>query len=356
MKKLQKRIIAILAFAVIFAYSCSNDSSSTPTTTVEQDKQNITNTINDFYSCLNTLDDGDFSNFMLYSLFNSTDQTYNDSWIRSVIDNFESQYSTLIVNDKLQFATLKGTYVWNSVSQTWSKTNNSSKIVLIFPSTDTSLTNDAELSLNSYSDTNTSFNGVNYWLPSAANLTLKRNNLEVFSINISNVTFQTGTNFTMPLSATIVVYTAPFTHTFQWDRISNTKFKLDYSSSTPQGCGTSWTNTFELQDADYGNITSVAEDLKSVNGSLEEGNLKIVYAINTEAISMYTDPTAAQINSNINAEVFYNNAKIGDLSYEDVNGQSEIFITYSDGTTENINVYVGDLETQVNNIFANYLN
>lgn len=356
MKKLQMRIAAIIAFAIIFAYSCSSDSSSNSTTTVAQDQQNITNTFNDFYTCLNTLDDGNFSDFMLYSLFNSTDQTYNDSWIRSVLDNFETQYGTLVVNDKLQFATLKGTYTWNIATQTWSKTINSSKIVLIFPSIDTGLTNDAELSLNSYSDTNTSFNGVNYWLPSAANMTLKRNNLEVFSINISNVTFQTGTNFTMPLTATIDIYTAPFTHSFQWNRISSTKFKLDYSSSTPQGCGTSWSNTFELQDSDYGNITSVAEDLKTLNGTLTEGNLKIVYSIDTEAISAYTDPTTAQINSNINAEVFYNNAKIGDLSYEDVNGQSEIFITYSDGSSDNIDVYVGDFQTQVNDIFANYLN
>jgi hypothetical protein len=356
MKKLQMRIAAIIAFAIIFAYSCSSDSSSNSSTTVVQDRQNIGNTIDDFYSCLNTLDDGNFSDFMLYSLFNSTDQTYNDSWIRNILDNFETQYGTLVVNDKLQFASLKGTYTWNIALQTWVKTINSSKIVLIFPSTDTGLTNDAELSLNSYSDTNTSFNGVNYWLPSAANLTLKRNSLQVFSINISNVTFQTSTNFTMPLTATIDIYTAPFTHSFQWNRISSTKFKLDYSSSTPQGCGTSWSNTFELQDSDYGNITSVKEDLKTLNGTLTEGNLKIVYSINTEAISAYTDPTTAQINSNINAEVFYNNAKIGDLSYEDVNGQSEIFITYSDGTSENINVYVGDFQTQINDIFANYLN
>jgi hypothetical protein len=87
---------------------------------------------------------------------------------------------------------------------------------------------------------------------------------------------------------------------------------------------------FKLYDADYANITSVKDDLKTINGTFTEGNLKVVYASNVQALSAYTDPTPAQINSNSDAEVFYNNAKIGDLSYQKINNKTEIFIVYAD--------------------------
>lgn len=354
---MKKILFSILVAVIVIFYSCSTNSSSAPaTTTVAQDKQNIVNTINDFYSCLNTLDDGDLSNFLLYSLFNNTSQEYNDTWIKTLTDNFELQYGDIVVNDKFQFANRTGVYTYNASTQTWTKVSNSSVITLKFPSRENQTAIDSELSVNAYSDVSTSYNDATVWLPSAANLTLKRNNTLVFSLNLSNVTFDVNTNFTMPTNADVTIYTAPFTHTFQWRRSSSTDFQLTYSSSTPQGCGTSVVTNVKLKDADYGNITSVDEDLKSVSGTITEGNLKIVYAINVDAISAITNPTPTQINNYSDAEVFYNNAKIGDLTYQEINDKSEIFIVYSDGTTENIDVYVSDFEDQVRNIFSNYLN
>jgi hypothetical protein len=68
MRKIKITLIALTTLALV-VISCSKDSgAATSTTTVAQDKQNITNTMNDFYTCLNTLDDGDLSNFLLYSL------------------------------------------------------------------------------------------------------------------------------------------------------------------------------------------------------------------------------------------------------------------------------------------------
>jgi hypothetical protein len=293
---------------------------------------------------------------MLYSLFNGTNQQYNDSWIKTLSDKFELQYGKIIMNDKFQFATRTGVYTWNASSQSWSKQSNSSVITLLFPSKQTQPTIDSELSLNSYSDISTSFNANTYWLPNAASLTLKRNNVLQFSLNLTNVTFETGTNFSMPINADISIFTSPFTHTFQWRRVSSTEFQLAYNSNTTQGCGTSLVTNFKLYDADYANITSVKDDLKTINGTFTEGNLKVVYAANVQALSAYTDPTPAQINSNSDAEVFYNNAKIGDLSYQKINNKTEIFIVYADGTSENINTYVGDFETKVRTIFASYLN
>lgn len=354
MNKIKLKLSVFAIFLLIILNSCSKEGEVLPTTTVTQDKQNITNTISDFYGCLNALDDGDLSKFLLYSLFNSTNQQYNDTYLKSLTDKFELQYGQLILNDRMQFANNTGIYTWINSTRSWTKVNNSNAITLLFPSR-LNQANDSELSFNSYNDFLTSYSATNYWIPTAANLTLKRNGNLVFSLNLSNVTFDTSTNFTMPINADISIFTSPFSHTFKWRRISSTEFQLSYNSSTTQGCGTNFVTVFKLYDSDYGNIISVKDDLKTVNGTLIEGNLKVVYSINVEGLSVYTDPTPSQINNNSDAEVFYNGSKIGDLSYEIINNNSEVFIIYSDGSRENIDVYVGDFQNKINTIFANYI-
>ena len=359
MKKFGLRLLGLVAFLMIIFNSCSKDNSSDngpAPTTVAQDKENITNTFNDFYSCLNTLDDGDFSSFLLYSLFNSTDQQYDDSYIRYLMDQFELQYGAVVIEDKLQFDNRKGTYTWDQQSETWTKVSNSSAVILKFPSRYNGTSNDGELTFSAYTDMSTMYDAIEYWLPTSANLTLKRDGNLVFSLNLSNVTFDVGTNFSMPISANISVFTTPFSHTFKWERTSSTDFRLTYDSSTPNGCTTNSVTNIKLNDADYGNITSVKEDLRTVSGTLTEGNLKVVYAINVQSITANENPTPSQINNYSDAEVFYNNVKIGDLTYDEIEGQSEIFITYSDGSRENIDIYVGDFENQINAIFSNYIN
>ena len=352
MKKIS--ILSLILLSII--YACSSDSDNTPTTTVAEDKQNINNTFDSFYICLNVLDDGNLSDFLLYSLFNNTNQEYNDTYLKSLSDKFELQYGDLIVNEQFQFANRTGIYTWNSTNNSWSKTANSSEIILKFPSRENQTIIDSELSLNSYNDIQTYFEAYSYFLPTNVSLTLKRNNTTVFSLNLSNVTFQTGTNFSMPLTATITIFTSPFTHTINWTRSSSTDFKFSYASSTPQGCGTNVELNVKLYDADYANITSLKDDVKAVYGFISEGNLKVNYAVNVQALSAFSDPTDAQINANSDAEVLYNNIKIGDLDYRTINNKTEIYIIYSDGTSENVDVYVSDFEDQIRSIFANYIN
>ncbi|UUC46079.1 hypothetical protein [Flavobacterium cerinum] len=354
--KFKKLLLGLAVFATIL-YSCSSesssDSSSSPTT-VAEDKQNISNTFDSFYNCLNTLDDGELSNFLLYSLFNSGNQEYNDSWIKSISNKFEAQYGKVFINNKLQFANRAGVYVWNPTSQNWTKQSSSNIVTLKFPSRQNQTENDAEFSLNSYNDTSVSYTSETYWLPTQVNLTLKRNNNLVFSLNASNITFDVNTNFSMPTNADVVIYTAPYTHNFSWRRNSAVDFQLTYNSATPQGCTNAIVTNVKLKHSDYGNITSVS-DVKTVNGNVAVGNLKIVYAANVEAITAYDNPTPAQINNNTNAEVYYNNFKIGNLIYDEVNGVSKFYIVYSDGSRENVDVYVADFETKIRSIFANYL-
>lgn len=198
-------ILSVIIFIISISCSKENADPAANATTVDQDKRNITATFDDFYGCLNKLDDGDLSSFLLYSLFNNANQEYNDSYLNTLFNKFKSQYGQIVLNEKLQYATLTGIYTYNPATGMWSRTNSSNTITLKFPSVSTNPAIDSEMVLNSYSDTNTTYNGKVTWLPTAANLTLKRNNNTLFSISLTNIAFDVNTNFTMPINADIAI-------------------------------------------------------------------------------------------------------------------------------------------------------
>ncbi|SIS79564.1 hypothetical protein SAMN05421786_102154 [Chryseobacterium ureilyticum] len=346
-------LVTILGFQ---ACGSSSDDvvSENRTTSVAQDKENIKKTINGFYDKLNTLDDGDLSKYILYTMFNNTAQEYDDSYLNNVVESFENQYGDVLIDNKLQFASKLGTYTYNNATGAWTKAPNASAVVLKFPSVQNQAAIDGELTLTSYTDTQTSYNSETIWLPKTFNLTLKRSNNTIFSMNLSNVTFDNSTNFSMPISANVQIYASPMTQNIVWQRNSSKDFQLKYAAATPQGPSSEVVANVTLKHADYANISS-KDDFKAVSGYVSEGNLKITYSMNVEALAPLNDPTDAQINANSKAEVFYSGQKVGDIVYKTVNGKGEFFIVYFDGTTENTDVYIGDFEEKIKAIFANYI-
>ncbi|MBP7172503.1 MAG: hypothetical protein KBA33_00345 [Cloacibacterium sp.] len=287
--------------------------------------------------------------------FNNTDHVFNSTYLENIFEKFELQYGKFVINDRFQFANRTGVYTWNSSTKSWNKTAASTTAVTLkFPSRENQ-TIDSEATLDSFGDVSTVFNTSSVWIPKTFNFVVKRSDKTVFFMNLSNVTFDAGTNFSMPLSADINIFTAPFTHKITWRRINTKEFELNYNSSTPNGCVTSLVTNVTLQHADYGNMTSIKNDIKQVKGVITEGSLKATYAVNVEALAAIAKPTIEQINSNTKAEALYDGKKIGDLIIKKVNNKDEIFIVYSDGTSENVEVYVGDFQEKIEAIFANYL-
>ncbi|RXM52789.1 MULTISPECIES: hypothetical protein [unclassified Chryseobacterium] len=347
--------IGLATILGIQACGSSDDSiTENRTTTVAQDKENIKKTINSFYDKLNVLDDGDLSKYILYTMFNNTAQEYDDSYLNNVIESFETQFGEVLINNKLQFATKLGVYTYNNTTGQWAKTGNSTGIVLKFPSVKNQAAVDGELALTSYSDIQTSYNSETIWLPKTFDLTLKRNDNTIFSMNLSNVTFDNSTNFSMPISANIKIFASPWTQTIVWQRNSSKEFQFKYNAATPQGANSEVIANVTLKHTDYANISS-KDDFKAVSVSVTEGNLKITGSMNLEALAAINDPTDSQINANSKAQVYYSGQKVGEIIYKTVNGQGEFFIVYADGTTENTDVYIGDFEQKIKAIFANYI-
>jgi len=353
-----KKIILFIGMGVATIFgiqACSTSvEDTTHTTSVAEDKENIKKTINGFYDKLNVIDDGDFSKYVLYTMFNNTAQEYDDSYLNNVVEKWETQFGDALIDNKLQFANKLGTYTYNPVSSTWTKVANANAVVLKFPSVQNQIAVDSELTLTSYTDIQTSYNSETIWLPKTFDITLKRSGNTVFSMKLSNVTFDNSTNFSMPISANVQIYSAPLTQNIVWQRVTSKDFKFTYNASTPQGANSEIIAQVTLKHSDYANISS-KDDFKTISAQITEGNLKIVANMNVEALAPLSDPTDAQINNNSKAELFYNGQKIGDIIYKTVNGKGEFFVVYFDGTMENTDVYVGDFEQKIKNIFANYL-
>ena len=351
MKKISKTLLSsILLMLLIF--SCKNDDDSIDQiTTVEEDQQNIRNSISQFYDCLQSMEDGSLSQFILNTLFDSS-QEFDDSYIDTLFEAFENQYGAFLINDRFQFSNRKGVYTWNQSTSLWDVSSGSETIVIEFPSTATTSTNDVEIVFNSYSDTEASFDSDVLWLPTQINVSMLHNNIQLVAITADNITFDTSDNFSMPTNADISIYTAPFTHTISWSRNTPTEFKFEYDFQNGSNCITQISAIIYTQDSNYGNITSLEDDVKQFSGYVLHNDFKILFTANIESLGNLDDATDTDINTFVDAEVYYLDVKIGDLIYND----DEVLIVFKDGTEEDVDNYVGDFVNELELIFTEYIN
>lgn len=174
-----RKFLFLLTALIVF--SCSEDKdSSNQLTSVEDDQQNIENSIDLFYGCMQSMEDGDFSDFLLDTLFDNSGE-FDDAYLNTIFDTFEDQYGDLFFNDRFQFSNRVGIYTWNKSESSWDFTANANKITFNFPSKENTTSNDMEVSVNSYSDTKVSYDAESIWMPTAVNVTMKHNNVELFT-------------------------------------------------------------------------------------------------------------------------------------------------------------------------------
>ena len=235
--KLKNIAIAFLG-ALLFATCSKKDDEKEYT--AEESKAVVRSTMDNFYNCLQNLNDGGFANFFHDLLFKETvrdHQGETQSWGNFLGEKFEAQdYWDPQKNTEGKFAyqALKGTYTWNKNRELWEKTANNENITFIFPATKEATTNNGRLVIDKYEDTETTYRDDKVYLPTAAHLYATIDNTKVFEVTVKNVTFEKKTNFTMPLSAHISIYTNPFTTTIQWNRQNPENFIFDFAFSSPQ--------------------------------------------------------------------------------------------------------------------------
>ena len=359
--KLKNIAIAFLG-ALLFATCSKKDDEKEYT--AEESKAVVRNTMNNFYDCLKKLNDGGFANFFHDLLFKETVRDHRgetQSWGNFLGEKFEAQdYWDPQKNTEGKFAyqALKGTYTWNKNRELWDKEANGSNITFIFPATKEAATNNGKLVIDQYEDFEATYGNDKVYLPTAAHLYATIDNIKVFEVTVKNVTFEKKTNFTMPLSAHISIYTNPFTTTIQWNRQNPENFIFDFAFSSPQGCTTGLHADIKLTTSDYGNITNLNEAIDKIAITATQGEFQIRGNIDVKSLNEKTERgkelSVEQINTYARAELFKGNSKIADVKYEKENDKGVIYFIFSDGSREKAESYVSDFQDRVTEIFKRF--
>ena len=134
-------------------------------------------------------------------------------------------------------------------------------------------------------------------------------------------------------------------------RVTQASVSIDNNS----GCLTSLNVDFEFKHDDYENIYIDEGDLVAVNTTLIHGDMTIEGHLDGK-LMVYGDPSTNVVNSMVDVDVLYSGNKIGELiliktTDSDYDIEEEVHIIYSDGSSENTEVYYNPFGTNVEQIF-----
>ena len=357
--KLKNIAIAFLG-ALLFATCSKKDDEKEYT--AEESKAVVRSTMDNFYNCLQNLNDGGFANFFHELLFKEAFRDQDgetQSWGEFLGEKFDKQNFAegLTEGDRFNYHRMKGTYTWNKNTALWEKTANNENVTFIFPATKEATTNNGRLVIDQYEDTETTYGDDKVYLPTAAHLYASVDNTKVFEVTVKNVTFDKKTNFTMPLSAHISIYTNPFTTTIQWNRQNPENFIFDFAFSSPQGCTTGLHADIKLTTSDYGNISSLEKAIDKIAFTATQGELRIVGNIDVKSLEEKGNDRklrVEEINTYAKAVLMKGNSKIADVKYEEESDKGVIYFIFSDGSREKAEKYVSDFEDRVTQIFKRF--
>ncbi len=228
---------------------------------------------------------------------------------------------------RFYFSHYLGAYTWHQDTQTWTK-ESSDHISFSFPSEENATENDVLFSIDSYVDAQaTGPEGETMWVPTVLHTQVKQNDVKVLGFDINNISFDENLfYFYTKIDASLFV--SPVTADYYYENVSPTNFTTSYDvSNGTESFGVSASlNTLHELDEDF-----TEQDLKDISGDIKINTLDFRYAANLEHIADYNeDPTDAQINADINVDVYVEDEKIGILLVDN----EVVYIEYNDGTRE----------------------
>jgi len=338
MRKLKFPIIFVVLL-VGFISSCTEDnntSEDTPTT-VADDKKNIKATFDNTLNCVLQVKDGDFFQAIVKFLNLQNGDVLNESWTDNLGDKFDDVANLDWINQESRFSLVYfgGNYEWNNSSQIWKKTANN-QVVVNFPSEKTQTTNNCTFKITEYTDASFQVDNETIFLPTSIKANLTKNNSEIFNLNMS-CTYNTS-GFPVPINATITIALKPFVYVFKIKRLTDTQFEVNAEVFSGSDCSTTLYSKISLANADYENL-DLEKDLNNIQFDYKKGDINISGTWDSKTYNSLSHPTTDELNSTLNFVVNNKQQKIGDLRFKDIGKQTELFIFYKDGTSENTTLY-----------------
>ncbi len=377
MKKISVLVLSVLVSLFVFT-ACTSDASDDVTakpTTVKEDKEHIKASIEQFYSCMEALNDGGFSR-VLYDFITKgkeekrvkgkwCDDTENDEYcyytnktvhIERLLDKLEEQFGkSSDVENAFDYTSFKGKYTWNATTKKWTK-ENSDKIELLFPEYEATK-NNCKLLMDTYEDEEVSIEGKTYKLPKKAHILFTVDSKRTAEVTLSDVKYDKSTNITIPTMATVKIFADPFESVLTVKRNTKEEFSVVYKFNIGSSCGYELNNTLTLVHSDYGNIKNT-EDFKFLKGYFLQNNLKVTYSVDVDKLNVYKEKdkelTNIEINEPFDVEVHYNGVKIADLEYDKSDKDNPIYFIFKDGSKETTQFYIQGFEKRMRDIFKKF--
>jgi hypothetical protein len=386
--------IAMLSFLMVGCDNSNNDD-ETPTT-VAEDKANIRTSFDRTKDLLDNFKKGSFYRFADQFIDYSEEYTEEEytyySWVgygngnysynentgeydyTPGVGDYESySYSygyyensisefTEMLGEKLQdvvdfdrienegrfnYAAFVGRYVWNKSSSSWDKTSGNSVLVL-FPSSDNKTSNDCEAAITAYEDKRCNIEGENLYLPTKANIYLKKDGETLFSTDLT----ADFSDYGIPKQVTANVYAKPLKFGVSLAQESSTKFKAEVNIEDETKSENNLTINCEATLSNGLSQYSDLDDmqLNMLKFNVRQHELSIVGTVDLKTLDGLRQ-TALNINECSDFEVFYKTQKVGTLEVVDLDNKHYLYIVYKDGMKENTSVYYDDFINDIEKIF-----
>jgi hypothetical protein len=351
--KLQKVLLTSFLLSVVI-FSCKKTTTSDNTagiTTVQEDRAFLNSVTQQTSDCIRGVRDGGMSQSVIQFLNISNGVSGNDAWASDMSDKLELIMGRPIQLDdnnysKFDFGFYVGQYTWNQTAQTFIKTPANSIIIKI-PSSPVSTSNNVTITLSSYNDHLYAVNADYVYLPTAIQGSITKDNVQIaslsFTANYSTI------NFPVPINLNFSMFMAPHQYNLSVSQINSTKFNISSSLMSGAGCGMNINATLTFNNDDYSNF--ILEDyLQNVQAEYNTGDLTIRSNFDAYTYFSLSNQNSANLNSTLNTMVYYRNAKIGDMKFQDVLGERRMYIIYKDGSMEDTSIYYDPFITNFKNI------
>ena len=338
MNKFKFSIICLI-FIMGSLSSCNKDSSKTEITptTVTEDKQNMKAVFDNSLNCAMQVRDGDLFQAFAKFLKLQNGEALSEGWVDDLgneLDNV-ANLDWIDQNSRFSMTYFGGNYDWNNSAQIWTKSENN-LVIVNFPSEETQTSNNCTFKISQYTDASFLVDNEIIYLPTSLKANLTKNNNEIVNLNVSCAYNTVG--YPVPVDATITLVLKPFEYVFKIKRLTNTQFEINTEIFSGSDCSTKLNAKISLANDDYENLEP-EEDINNIQLDYSKGDFNINGTWDAKTYNSLSNPTADQLNSTINFIANYKQQKIGDLRFKDIGNQTELFIYYKDGTSENTSLY-----------------
>jgi len=346
---MKNRILTLFAiFGILVFVSCNKDEKEMST---EEAKKEILTVSQEMAAMVNGMQEGEAMNgindFLVIakkSVFKYEDQNWFDTLflaLESQID-FKNLNSEISNQKRFNYSNYLGRYTWDFETKLWVKTSSNS-IILEFPSSEAATTNNAVITIDSYSDEMITMEGKTAWLPSEVYFKIEKDGIKLMSIDLAEASYSNEFPYVNKLDVTI--FFAPVTEHFKFE--VKTKRELYASQKLSDAVSTlgAEITLSLLKDLDsYFDETY----FNTLVGNVYFNEFSAKFNVNLANIINYSDdPSEAQVNEDLKVDFYVKDQKLGYLFAEN----ERFYLVYNNGDKELIDRAFADVIIALENAF-----